>query len=121
MLKYVVAAMVLFLAWVWVIWLVFMHQQHWLAVHTGVLNAGPDKYYNWWSGFGSDIGEFALPITLFGFFLAFYKVHLDCQSAGCHWPHVLITRRGHKLCKKCATKPHDELEAGLPVFHDDHL
>ena len=32
---------------------------HWLAVHTGIVDmSGP--YYAFWSGFGSDIAEFSL-------------------------------------------------------------
>ena len=38
----------------------FAAVRHWLALHTGILNGGPDRYYNFWSGFGSDLGEATL-------------------------------------------------------------
>ncbi len=34
--------------------------RHWFALHTGTLHGGPDVYYNFWSGFGSDLGEATL-------------------------------------------------------------
>ena len=38
----------------------FAGVRHWLALHTGTLHGGPDLYYNFWSGFGSDLGEATL-------------------------------------------------------------
>ena len=32
---------------------------HWLQVHTGTVNE-PGPYYGFWSGFGSDLGEFGI-------------------------------------------------------------
>jgi hypothetical protein len=33
--------------------------RHWLQVHTGTINE-PGPYYGFWSGFGSDLEEFAI-------------------------------------------------------------
>lgn len=54
---------------------------HWLAVHTGIVDmSGP--YYAFWSGFGSDIAEFSLvgaAIT------AVYQLNrkFNCHQRGC--------------------------------------
>lgn len=50
----------------------------WLALHTGVQNGGPDPYYNFWSGIGSDIGEVTL-ITAVG-----VGVYTGVRKANCH-------------------------------------
>jgi len=38
----------------------FAAVRHWFADHTGTLHGGPDIYYNFWSGFGSDLGKATL-------------------------------------------------------------
>jgi hypothetical protein len=52
--------------------------QHWLAVHLGILKAGPDPFYNFWSGFGSDFGEATI---LTGIVVAY--LHHNCHVKGC--------------------------------------
>lgn len=52
--------------------------QHWVAVHTGIESAGPDKYYNAWSGILSDIGE----VTILTGILLAYRHH-NCHVKGC--------------------------------------
>jgi hypothetical protein len=56
--------------------------RHWFALHTGILNGGPDKYYNFWSGFGSDLGEATLISAVgIGVYTGVRKV--NCHTRGC--------------------------------------
>ena len=56
--------------------------RHWFAVHTGLVHAGPDVYYNFWSGFGSDLGEFTLVAAVcVGVYTGVRKV--NCHTKGC--------------------------------------
>jgi hypothetical protein len=60
----------------------FAEVRHWLALHTGVLNGGPDRYYNFWSGFGSDLGEATLISAVgIGVYTGVRKV--NCHTKGC--------------------------------------
>lgn len=52
--------------------------RHWLALHTGTLHGGPDIYYNFWSGFGSDLGEATL-ISAVGI-----GVYTGVRKVNCH-------------------------------------
>ena len=56
--------------------------RHWFALHTGILNGGPDKYYNFWSGFGSDLGEVTL-ITAVGIGVYTGVRKVNCHTRGC--------------------------------------
>ena len=56
--------------------------RHWLALHTGTLHGGPDLYYNFWSGFGSDLGEATL-ITAVGLGVYTGVRKVNCHSKGC--------------------------------------
>jgi hypothetical protein len=56
--------------------------RHWAAVHSGTLNGGPDIYYNFWSGFGSDLGEATLITAVaIGVYTGVRKV--NCHTKGC--------------------------------------
>ena len=56
--------------------------RHWLALHTGTLHGGPDLYYNFWSGFGSDLGEATLiSAVCLGVYTGVRKV--NCHTKGC--------------------------------------
>lgn len=56
--------------------------RHWFAVHTGTLHGGPDVYYNFWSGFGSDLGEATLiSAVCVGVYTGVRKV--NCHTKGC--------------------------------------
>jgi hypothetical protein len=60
----------------------FSAVQHWLALYTGTLHGGPDLYYNFWSGFGSDLGEATLISAVgVGVYAGVRKV--NCHSKGC--------------------------------------
>jgi hypothetical protein len=74
----------LFLLFVGIILIIafFSAVQHWLALHTGTLHGGPDLYYNFWSGFGSDLGEATLISAVgVGVYTGVRKV--NCHTKGC--------------------------------------
>jgi hypothetical protein len=56
--------------------------RHWIALHTGTLHGGPDLYYNFWSGFGSDLGEATL-ITAVGLGVYTGVRKVNCHTKGC--------------------------------------
>jgi hypothetical protein len=56
--------------------------RHWIALHTGTLHGGPDLYYNFWSGFGSDLGEATL-ITAVGVGVYTGVRKVNCHTKGC--------------------------------------
>jgi hypothetical protein len=56
--------------------------RHWLALHTGTIHGGPDLYYNFWSGFGSDMGEATL-ITAVGIGVYTGVRKVNCHTKGC--------------------------------------
>lgn len=59
---------------------------HWLAVHTGSeSNVANKPWYNFWSGFGSDMGEYALVFTLLAGL--FHTLAKDTCHVGGQWPH----------------------------------
>ena len=56
--------------------------RHWFALHTGTIHGGPDVYYNFWSGFGSDLGEATLiSAVCLGVYTGVRKV--NCHTKGC--------------------------------------
>lgn len=56
--------------------------RHWFALHSGTLHGGPDVYYNFWSGFGSDLGEATLiSAVIVGVYTGVRKV--NCHTKGC--------------------------------------
>ncbi len=78
----------------------FTGVRHWVALHTGVINGGPDKYYNFWSGFGSDLGEATLiSAVCIGVYTGARKV--NCHVKGC-WRigHHPLVGTPYVLCKR---------------------
>lgn len=70
---------------------------HWIEIHTGTINeSGP--YYGFWSGFGSDIQEFAI----IGLFFGLLKHH-NCGQKGClrvgRLHDFKMGEITHKLCR----------------------
>lgn len=56
--------------------------RHWVALHTGIVHGGPDEFYNFWSGFGSDLGEATLISAVgVGVYTGVRKV--NCHTKGC--------------------------------------
>ncbi len=73
--------------------------RHWIALHTGTLHGGPDLYYNFWSGFGSDLGEATLISAVgIGVYTGVRKV--NCHTKGC-WRigHHPLDGTPYILCK----------------------
>ena len=54
---------------------------HWLEVHTGTVNE-PGPYYGFWSGFGSDLPEFAIIGTIATGVYQLVKKN-NCHHPGC--------------------------------------
>jgi hypothetical protein len=68
--------------------------RHWTAIHIGSINeSGP--FYGFWSGFGSDISEFAIAV---GIYTGVRKV--NCHSRSC-WRigHHPLEGTPYHLCK----------------------
>ena len=73
--------------------------RHWFAFHTGILHGGPDVYYNFWSGFGSDLGEATLISAVgIGVYTGVRKV--NCHTRGC-WRigHHALEGTPYILCR----------------------
>jgi hypothetical protein len=77
----------------------FAALRHWVALHTGTLHGGPDLYYNFWSGFGSDFGEATLISAVgIGVYTGVRKV--NCHAKGC-WRigHHALEGTPYILCR----------------------
>jgi hypothetical protein len=61
----------------------FSPLEHWLSFHTGTTAVHPNPvYYNFWSGFGSDLGEATLITTVgLGVYTGIRKA--NCHTKGC--------------------------------------
>jgi hypothetical protein len=69
---------------------------HWLAVHTGSSNTpGAPPNYNFWSGFGSDIGE----VAIIGGLISVYRRH-NCEVHRCWRLGRHETAAGHHVCRR---------------------
>lgn len=54
---------------------------HWFEVHTGTVNeSGP--YYGFWSGFGSDLGEYVILGAVFNGLYLHWR-HINCHDPKC--------------------------------------
>ena len=60
--------------------------RHWVALHTGIVHGGPDEFYNFWSGFGSDLGEATL-ISAVG-----VGVYTGVRKVNCQYQGLLADR-----------------------------
>lgn len=69
----------------------------WLYVHAGIKGFGP--YYGFWSGFGSDFGEFAIPATILLALGAWYRRH-NCEVDTCIRLGRHDTAAGHTVCRR---------------------
>ena len=83
------------------LWLIafFAAVRHWVALHTGTLHGGPDLYYNFWSGFGSDLGEATL-ISAVGVGVYTGARKVNCHTKGC-WRigHHALEGTPYILCR----------------------
>jgi hypothetical protein len=81
--------------------------QHWLSIHTGSLNTpGAPPNYNFWSGFGSDLGE----VTLLAAVLGMYHRH-NCHAKRC-WRIGKHVVDGTPWCSKHHQAARDPATAG---------
>src|ERR1700722_1746218 len=78
----------------------FATVRHWFALHTGILHGGPDQYYNFWSGFGSDLGEATL-ISAVGIGVYTGARKVNCHQKGC-WRigHHALEGTPYILCRR---------------------
>jgi len=94
-----------------------MNWWHWFLRHflqeIGATSSS-SRAYNFWSGFGSDIAEFAI----IGALVQVVR-NLNCHEKGCWRLSRHTTASGHRLCKRHIAKPVDELH--LHAVHPDHL
>jgi hypothetical protein len=80
---------------------------HWLWIHTGTGNE-PGSYYGFWSGFGSDLGEYVIVVGLFAGLWHSLRVH-NCEVHGCWRLRRHKSAAGHLVCRK--HHPDDKLTA----------
>jgi hypothetical protein len=76
--------------------------QHWIAIHTGTEHAGPDLYYNWWSGFASDIGEYTIAVGLITGVVTAIRHH-NCADKNC-WrltTHTMVDPQTNVAIRQC--------------------
>lgn len=55
----------------------------WIEVHTGTVNE-PGPYYGFFSGFGSDLGEYAI-LTAVAHGVYLHWSHINCHEPRCLW------------------------------------
>ena len=81
---------------------------HWLAVHTGSVSTETGPYYNFWSGFGSDLGEATLITAVV---VSMYHVirARNCEVHRCWRIGKHTTAGGHRVCR--LHHPDDHLTA----------
>lgn len=76
------------------------HLGHWLQIHTGTINeSGP--YYGFWSGFGSDLGEYVIATSILG---SLYRAMRkgNCHTEGCwRMAKLPVGDPPYRVCKKC--------------------
>ena len=96
----------------------------WLEVHTGTVNeSGP--YYGFWSGFGSDLGEYALALSVFANLLHTVQ-RTGCQVGGpwprgCWWPamhDVEVAGVKHRVCHQHGGHPTLRHHPELGLHHE---
>ena len=93
---------------------------HWILNFTGTnIPTTGSKWYNFWSGFGSDIGE----VVIIGSLISLYKQH-NCTIKGC-WRigRHPVSGTPYKTCHKHATvtahkQLHKEHEHKYPAQHE---
>lgn len=84
-----------------VIVLYYSTWRRWIAVHTGSSNGpGVVPNYNFWSGFGSDLGEYILVVTFASHLALLWRTH-TCHYAWWCWRHPKhqLGNTGHMLCR----------------------
>ena len=98
---------------------------HWLAVHFGAqTNVSRGPWYNFWSGTGSDIGEYIIVVTVLAGFL--HVLHRNTCHVGGMWPHgcwlpaihdVEVNGVKHRVCHKHSGHPILRHHPNLGLHH----
>jgi hypothetical protein len=98
--------------------------QHWVALHTGTVpvvcgKSGPctvQPWYNFWSGFGSDLGEVTL-ITAIGTPVVVAARHRNCSTRGCYrlTNHTVTHPDTGVAYRRCHVH-----HPGIPDDHSNH-
>jgi hypothetical protein len=109
---------------------------HWLQVHTGTVNE-PGAYYGFWSGFGSDLTEFAIIGTIATGVYQLVKKY-NCHYPGCwrvgnhpaaggqfslcyrHHPDYQGKKPSHELIQRLHREHLERQAALLGKFHEAH-
>lgn len=100
--------------------------QHWITVHTGSSNsAGVAPNYNFWSGFGSDLGEYVIVSSLAGGIAMSARKH-NCHVHGCPWIGRYHLAGGqYVVCRKhhpdAAIRDRHLTHAHILRKHEEHL
>jgi hypothetical protein len=85
----------------------------WIEIHTGTVNeVGP--YYGFWSGFGSDLGEYGLLTSMFTSSALLWRHH-TCHRHWWCWRHPLFALHGSPYLVCANHHPDDQLTAGQAV------
>lgn len=88
---------------------IWIHLLQWAGV-----SSSSSRSYNFWSGLGSDIAEFAI----LGGLISIYRKHV-CHQHGCWRFSRHTSKAGHALCHKHIAMPLDSLD--LTPIHSSHL
>ena len=93
--------------------ILFALNLHWVAVHIGATSTLTGPWYNFWSGFGSDLGEATLIATVIASVGAGFR-KINCHEPGC-WRigHYPLAGTPHHLC----ARHHPEFE-NTKVTHE---
>jgi len=109
---------------------------HWLEVHTGTVNE-PGPYYGFWSGFGSDLTEFAIIGTIATGVYQLVKKY-NCHHPGCwrvgnhpaaggqfslcyrHHPDYQGKKPTHELIQRLHSEHLERQAAILGQLHEVH-
>lgn len=73
--------------------------QHWISVHTGVASPDNPVWYNFWSGFGSDLGEVTLVAAIITPVIVTYR-HANCHVKGCPRIGKPVSGTPYRACHK---------------------
>lgn len=91
---------------------------NWLVHILGIDNMS-GRWYGFWSGFGSDIGQ----ITLVGALAAFYRrhtCHVDTPRYCWRWAAHPVAGTPYRACKKHHPQVPDKISAAhIAAAHDD--
>lgn len=90
------------------------HFYYWLEIHSGTARGGPDPYYNFWSGFGSDLGELTIVTGI-----VMGLRHVNCHERGCWRLGHTVPESGIRACHKHhPTDPRKKRNGSVADMHE---